>query len=84
MAAEKNVPAYIIFGDKTLKDMAGIRPVSREEFSAVFGVGQAKLDQYSETFIKVIKEYLDSGVQREKIVKPKLGKKLGVKLGKKI
>ena len=59
LAGQKNVPAYIIFGDRTLKDMAGVKPVSREEFSAVFGVGEEKLAQYGEIFLKVIREYLD-------------------------
>lgn len=60
LAAQKNVPAYIIFGDKTLKDMATVKPVSRDDFSTIFGVGRAKLDQYAETFIKTIKEYMDA------------------------
>ncbi len=58
LAAEKNVPAYIILGDKTLKDMTRIKPVSREEFSTIFGIGEVKLNQYSEIFTKIIKEYL--------------------------
>ena len=60
LTEEKNVPAYIIFGDKTLKDMARVKPVSEEEFSTVFGVGEAKLAQYGEIFTKVIREYLKS------------------------
>ena len=60
LAEEKNLPAYIIFGDKTLKDMARLKPVSREEFSTVFGVGEAKLAQYGKVFIEVIRGYLDS------------------------
>jgi len=62
LAAEKNVPAYIVFGDKTLKDMARVKPASMDEFSTVFGVGEAKLTQYGETFIKVIKEYAGEGL----------------------
>jgi ATP-dependent DNA helicase RecQ len=60
LAEKKRVPAYVIFGDKTLKDMARVKPVSVSEFSAVFGVGETKLAQYGEIFMKVIREYLDS------------------------
>ena len=45
---------------EALKDMARVKPVSPEEFSAVFGIGEAKLAQYGEIFTKVIREYLDS------------------------
>ncbi len=58
LAKEKNVPAYIIFSDKTLKDMAQIKPVSKEQFSNVFGVGEVKLDQYGDVFIEIIKKYI--------------------------
>jgi ATP-dependent DNA helicase RecQ len=54
LAGQKNVPAYIIFGDRTLRDMARIKPVSKEEFSTVFGVGEQKLAQYGEVFLKAI------------------------------
>ncbi|MFH1855792.1 MAG: DNA helicase RecQ [Candidatus Omnitrophota bacterium] len=60
LAGEKRVPAYIIFGDKTLKDMAKVKPLSLEDFSDVFGIGEAKLAQYGEIFTKVIREYLES------------------------
>ena len=58
LARKQGVPAYIIFGDRSLKDMAGSKPVTREEFGEVFGVGEHKLKVYSEAFMKVIKEYL--------------------------
>lgn len=59
LAETNNVPAYIVFGDKTLKDMSIVKPVSLEEFSTVFGVGEAKLVQYGEIFINEIREYLN-------------------------
>ncbi|MCF7870825.1 MAG: HRDC domain-containing protein, partial [Candidatus Omnitrophica bacterium] len=58
LAEEKNVPAYIIFGDKTLKDMAKTKPIIQEEFAMLFGVGQAKLNQYGKIFTKIIRRYL--------------------------
>lgn len=58
LAREKGVPAYMIFGDKSLKDMAKTKPITEEEFSTVFGVGQAKLDKYGKIFRKIIREHL--------------------------
>jgi ATP-dependent DNA helicase RecQ len=58
IAEEKNVPAFVIFGDKTLKDMAKTKPVTLNEFADIFGVGETKLQQYGAIFTKIIKEYL--------------------------
>lgn len=58
LAYARNVPAYIIFGDKTLKDIARVKPVSMDDFSRIFGVGESKMAQYGETFIMLIREYL--------------------------
>ena len=58
LARKQGVPAYIIFGDKSLKDMALGKPTTREDFSGVFGVGEHKLKIYSDPFISVIKRYL--------------------------
>ncbi len=61
IARKKGVPAYIIFGDKSLKDMASTKPVTSDSFAEVFGVGEQKLKIYAETFTAVIKEYLARG-----------------------
>ena len=58
LAQKQGVPAYIIFGDRSLKDMAALKPLTSEDFSAVFGVGEHKLKIYSEAFIGVIKQYV--------------------------
>ena len=58
LARRKRVPAYIIFGDKTLIDMAQSKPITLEQFSAVFGVGAAKQKAYGEIFLGVIREYM--------------------------
>lgn len=58
LARKQGVPAYIIFGDKSLKDMASIKPVTREEFATVFGVGEHKLKLYAEQFLGVIRGYV--------------------------
>ncbi|MDP3787134.1 MAG: ATP-dependent DNA helicase RecQ [Candidatus Omnitrophota bacterium] len=58
LARKQDVPAYIIFGDRSLKDMAFIKPTTCEAFSGVFGVGEHKLKIYAEPFIEIIKQYL--------------------------
>ena len=57
LAGERKVPAYIVFGDASLRDMARCRPTTLENFSLVHGVGQKKLDDYGEVFTDLIREY---------------------------
>ena len=54
LAREKGVPAYVVFSDKSLHDMALRRPRSEAEFGDVFGVGEAKLKEFSEPFLQAI------------------------------
>jgi ATP-dependent DNA helicase RecQ len=58
LAQRQGVPAFIIFGDKSLRDMARIKPVTKEAFAAVYGVGDQKLRAYAEAFVEVIRRYL--------------------------
>ena len=58
LAQKQGVPAFVIFGDKSLRDMATIKPITREAFAAVYGVGDHKLRVYADTFIEVINKYL--------------------------
>ena len=51
IADEEGVPAYIVFGDQTLKAMAVARPHTTEQFLALPGVGDAKLQRYGERFL---------------------------------
>jgi ATP-dependent DNA helicase RecQ len=57
ISREENVPAYIIFNDKSLKAMASDFPVTENEFLAVSGVGSSKMEKYGEKFIAVIKRF---------------------------
>lgn len=57
LATEQNLPPYIIFSDASLKEMATYYPRSRDEFSQIKGVGEQKLNQYAESFIKEIDNY---------------------------
>jgi len=54
LASEQGVPAYIVFGDAALREMARRRPTSVENFSRVKGVGAAKLRDYGEAFLDAI------------------------------
>ncbi|MCK4342962.1 MAG: DNA helicase RecQ [Phycisphaerae bacterium] len=58
IAVERGVPAYIIFGDAALRDMARRRPRTPEEFLAVHGVGETKLKSFGARFLDHIKAYL--------------------------
>lgn len=50
-------PPYIVFSDKTLRDMARIKPVTNAQFLAVNGVGQHKLDLYGQRFMQTIASF---------------------------
>lgn len=54
LADEQNVPAYIIFSDATLRELASRRPTSLVEFSTIRGVGEKKLKAFGEIFIAAI------------------------------
>ncbi len=62
LARTQGVPAFIIFGDKSLRDMARIKPVTREAFASVYGVGDYKLRAYADAFIEVIRNFLNLGM----------------------
>lgn len=55
LAREKEVPAYIVFSDRTLIEMASLKPQSLEEMLYVNGVGKQKLELYGETFLQIIR-----------------------------
>ncbi len=55
LAAEHNVPPYVIFHDATLMQMMEVRPDSPGALLGISGVGQAKLERYGEQFLDVIR-----------------------------
>jgi len=57
LAKGRGVPAYVIFADRSLADMALNRPGSEAEFANVHGVGAAKLEKFSAAFLAVIAEH---------------------------
>ena len=54
LAQQRRVPAYVVFNDATLLEMAALKPTTLDELLQVNGVGQAKLDRYGETFLREI------------------------------
>lgn len=57
IAQEIGKPPYIVFSDKTLRDMARIKPVTNAQFLAVNGVGQHKLDLYGQRFMQTVASF---------------------------
>jgi ATP-dependent DNA helicase RecQ len=57
LASQRRVPAYVIFGDATLRDLARLRPSDLSRLSRVRGIGERKLAEFGELFLNVIDEY---------------------------
>ncbi len=55
LAKESGKPAYTIFADRTLIEMAAEKPQTPEALSRIFGVGARKLERYGSEFLSVIK-----------------------------
>jgi ATP-dependent DNA helicase RecQ len=54
LAAEAGVPAYVIFHDSTLREIAAARPTTLAELARVNGVGRTKLDRYGDAMIAAV------------------------------
>ncbi len=54
LAKARGAPAFTVFSDRTLIDMAVRQPGTREEMLSVYGVGRAKAEEYAEHFLPVI------------------------------
>ena len=59
LAREANIPAYVVFSNATLQDMARKRPGNMTEFKRVSGVGEMKANWYGKAFLERIREYLE-------------------------
>jgi ATP-dependent DNA helicase RecQ len=56
LAKEQELPAYCVFADKTLIELARRHPTSREEMRRVPGIGPAKIEKYGDAFLRVLRE----------------------------
>ncbi len=57
LAQAAGVPAYVVFSNAALADMAALRPLDMEEFLQVSGVGRVKAERYGEAFLKAIRDW---------------------------
>jgi ATP-dependent DNA helicase RecQ len=57
LADEAGVPAYIVFNDRTLLELAERRPADEEEMLEVTGVGPVKLERYGAAFLEAIRDF---------------------------
>jgi ATP-dependent DNA helicase RecQ len=57
LAQEAGVPAYVVFSNAALADMAALRPLDMEEFLQVSGVGRVKAERYGQAFLKAIRDW---------------------------
>ncbi|MDP8969115.1 MAG: HRDC domain-containing protein, partial [Actinomycetota bacterium] len=49
------VPAFVVFSDKTLSDLAARRPSTPQELLAVHGLGQAKVERYGDELLRALR-----------------------------
>ncbi len=57
LARAQGVPAYVVFADRTLLDMAARRPATPDAMRGVHGVGEAKIARYGERFLEVVARF---------------------------
>ncbi len=66
IASTHNLPPYIIFSDKTLREICRYLPESLQGMRRISGIGDQKLEQYGESFILVVREYLKENPNAQK------------------
>jgi ATP-dependent DNA helicase RecQ len=76
IADERNVPPYVVFGDATLRDLARVRPGSLDSFARIRGVGERKLRDLGETFVREIGSYAKAhGLELDTVSLPARGER---------
>ncbi len=74
LAEKQGVAAFVIFGDRSLREMAAYLPQSPETFVKIYGVSARKLEQYGDLFLTVIRTYATERKLEEKPI-PTTGRK---------
>ena len=59
-AREHNVPAYVVFNDATLKEIARAAPASREALGELSGIGEKKLEAYGREILELVERHADT------------------------
>ena len=82
VANKLNLPPFVIFQEPSLEDMALKYPISIEELSNVHGVGEGKAKKYGQSFVKLIKDYVDENeiTRPDDLVVKSTGSNSGLKL----
>lgn len=57
IADEEGVPAFVVFSDRTLREIAIYLPKTEEEFMQLHGVGPVKVEKYADVFLSIIRDY---------------------------
>ena len=57
LADEQGYPPYIVLSDKSLHELARMKPTTKNAMSLISGIGEFKLNKYGDTFIKAIRKY---------------------------
>lgn len=60
LADERKVPAYVVFGDATLRQMARDYPAQEADMAGIFGMGEKKRAEYATVFAAEIAQYLET------------------------
>ncbi len=86
IADAADVPPYVVFADRTLRQMAALMPEDRRSLAGVAGIGEHKMATYGEGFLKAISEYLtanpDAISERlDQLPKPAAFDRRGIKNG---
>jgi len=72
LAAKENVPPYIIFSDKTLREISTVCPGNRLSLSEIHGIGSHKLEKYGDILLAEINKYCSENDVRRNSEIPKL------------
>ena len=59
IAREEGRPPYMVFNDRTLRQMVRDKPTTPHAFLAISGVGERKLEAYGERFMRTIASFAD-------------------------
>ena len=54
LARDQGVPPYVVAGDRTLREIATVRPRSLEELGGIYGIGPTKVERYGRGFLDVV------------------------------
>ena len=66
LADHANLPPYVIFHDRTLREMAFYYPQTQESFIKLYGIGRSKLEKYADAFLDIIRMYCQTHQLQEK------------------